>query len=534
MFNWFLQLGMSLINNLYFLSRMSVVRPTEQRISWQEKRRILTNLYGRGGLVVVCETGVVVHEAPPNSPTWNVEDYGVPTIISNLTELVISIVDFDTAEPHREYSITAECDYKVQKNYFHTFICEDDDGSDLLVGLSFANSEVARRVAEAVDQLTPGKLFKSEEKVRSLNKDAISQPSDFKHLGHIGSELPVQADPISGLSALEKQTGNGVSSVEVSTEEIGSSPQQNNIKPSPPQGKDISKANCSEQGTKIRKPHGLYNQAKRLMSSASQTKKPQKGARRVLEIGSPMEFKHVAHMGGENCFAPKNDDGHEDPFQMSGEFVIGDRKRSSSPEQVSGGEEMELKKSRVPMDISSPKDFKHVAHVSKDTAISAFLLTGQRDPFSIVNAIANSPSPPKQSFSPPTAPAPPNIPIAPEPPSLPTVQPPEPRKITSPPKIHFPPPPPQIHHSDFLREISAFKPSFLRHVSRTQKEPVRDPNSLQEVLKSSFENMRGKLQDFWRDSIVTTFAEQQDGDGEDEFDYPGVYLPEEVRNELEQ
>ena len=510
-----------------------MVRPAEQRISWQEKRRILTNLYGRGGLVVVCETGVVVHEAPPNSATWKVEDYGVPTIISNLTELVISIVDFDTAEPHREYSITAECDYKVQNNYFHTFICEDDDGSDLLVGLSFANSEVARRVAEAVDQLTPGKLFRSEEKVRSLNKDAISQPSDFKHLGHIGNDLPIQADPISGLSALEKQTRNSVSSLEVSTEVTGSSPLQNIIKPSPPQGKDISKANCSEQGTKTRKPHGLYNQAKRLMSSASQPKKSEKGVRRVIEIGSPQEFKHVAHMGGENCFAPRNDDGVEDPFQMSGEFAIVERKRSSSSEQASGGEELELK-SRAPKDISSPKDFKHVAHVSKDTAISAFLLTGKKDPFSIVNAIANSPSPPKQSFSPPTAPDPPKIPVAPEPPSLPTVQPTEPRKMTSPPKIAFPPPPPQMNHSDFLREISTFKPSLLRHVSKTQKEPVRDPNSLQEVLKSSFENMRSKLQYFWRDSIITTFTEQQDGDGEDEFDYPGVYLPEEVRNELEQ
>ena len=510
---------------------MSVLRPAEQRISWQEKRRILTNLYGRGGLVVVCETGVVVHEVPPNSANWKIEDYGVPTIISNLDELVISIVDFDTAEPHREYSITAECDYQVQKSYFHTFICEDDDGSDLLVGLSFANSEVARRVAEAVDQLTPGKLFKTEEKVRSLSKGAISQPSDFRHVGHIGNDLPVQADPISGLSALEQKTGNGVTSMEVSTPET-SSP-QSIIKPSPPQGKEISKGSPS-QGTKISKPHGLYSQAKRLMYSASPPKKSQKGVRRVIEIGSPKEFKHIAHMGGDDCFAPKNDDGVEDPFQMSGDFST-ERKRSSSSERPpSSEEEPESKKSRVPMDISSPKDFQHVAHVSKDTAISAFLLTGKRDPFSVITAIANSPSPPKPSSSPLKAASPPKIPVPPEPPTLPTAKPSEPRKVISPPKIAYPPPPPQMNHSDFLKEISSFKPSLLRHVSVSQKEPVKDPNSLQEVLKNSFENMRGKLQNFWRDSIITTFAEQHDGDDEDEFDYPGVYLPEEVRSELEQ
>lgn len=493
---------------------MSVLRPAEHRISWQEKKRILSNLYDRGGLIVVCETGVVVHEAPPNAASWKVEDYGVPTIISNLNELVISIVDFDTAEPHREYSITAECDYRVQKSHFHTFICEDDDGSDLLVGLSFANSEVARRVAEAVDQLTPGKLFKHSEKNKSLRKDNISQPSDFRHIAHVGSN-------ISG----DQQTGNGITSMEVSAQETGTSQQKQEVtKPSP------------SQGTKPRKqtpPHGLCTQAKRLLSGASVPKKSQKGVRRVIDIGSPMEFKHVAHMGSD-CFAPKNEDGVEDPFQMSGEYPVKERKRSSSSSEqlLSSGEEPELKKSRAPMEISSPQDFQHLAHVSKDTAISAFLLTGKKDPFSIVTAIANSSSPPKASSSPPKPSSPPKIPIPPEPPTLPNVQPPEPRRLISPPKISYPPAPPQMDHSEFLKEISAFKPSLLRHVSAPKKEPVKDPNSLQEILKHSFENMRGKLQDYWRESIVTTFTDQLDYD--DEFDYPGVYLPKEVRNQLEQ
>jgi len=501
---------------------MSVLRPAEQRISWQEKKRILGNLYGRGGLVVVCETGVVVHEAPPNSGSWKIEDYGVPTIISNLNELVISIVDFDTAEPHREYSITAECDYKVQKPHFHTFICEDDDGSDLLVGLSFANFEVAKHVAEAVDQLTPGKLFKlSEEKRRSLTKDEISQPSSFRHIAHIGNDLPTQADPIGGLSASEQQTGNGVAKIEASSGAVG---------PSPPQGKEIGKPSTSHE-TKIRSPsHGLYSQFKRLYS-ASPPKKSQKGVRRVIEISSPSEFKHVAHMGGDECFAPKNEDGIEDPFYMSGDFTstAAERKRSSSSDQqLSGGEEPESKKSRVPMEISSPHDFQHIAHVSKDTAISAFLLTGKKDPFSIVTAIANSSCSPKSSTSPPKPYTPPKIPVPPEPPNLP----PEPRRVTSPLKITYPPPPPKLDHSDFLKEISSFNPARLRHVTATQKEPAKDPNSLQEILKNSFENMRGKLQTYWRDSIITTFTDQHDGD--DEFDYPGVYLPEEIRNVLEQ
>ena len=505
---------------------MSVLRPAEHRISWQEKKRILSNLYDRGGLIVVCETGVVVHEAPPNSSNWKIEDFGVPTIISNLNELIISIVDFDTAEPHREYSITAECDYKVQESYFHTFICEDDDGADLLVGLSFANEEVARRVAEAVDQLTPGKLFK--DKRRSITKDSISQPSDFRHVAHVGSNQSTQGDP-------EQQTGNDVTKMEVET---GSSPKKS----------DITKPNPS-QGTKTRRqtpPHGLYNQAKRLLSGTSGSKKPNKGGRRVLDIGSPKQFTHVAHMGGDKCFAPKNEDGDDDPFQMSGDFsAVAERKRSKTPSSssepvLSSEEEPESKKSKVPMQISGPQDFQHIAHVSKDTAISAFLLTGKKDPFSIVTAIANSPSPPKGSSSPPkpsstppTIPrSPPKIPTPPPPPNLPNLQPLEPRKVTSPPRIAFPPPPPQMDHSKFLQEISAFKPSLLRHVSVPKKKPTNDPDSLQEVLKKSFENMRGKLQNYWRESIITTFTDQLDYD--DEFDFPGVYLPEDVRNKLEQ
>lgn len=518
------------------VKEMSVVRPPEHRISWQEKKRILSNLYGRGGLVVVCETGVIVHEAPPNSNSWRMEDYGVPTIISNLQELVISIVDFETAEPHREYSITAECDYRVQKDHFHTFICEDDDGSDLLVGLSFANSEVARRVAEAVDQLTPGKLFKlSENKRNSLTKDSISQPSDFRHVTHIGNDLPPQADPIGGLSAIEQQTGNGVTSMEVSTQ-IPGTPQQKN-EPSPPQGKEVCAASPPQE-TKVRRPtptHGLHAQAKRLLNSASSTKKSKKGVRRVIDISSPMEFKHVAHVG-DDCFAPKNEHGKDDPFQLSGDYTGAERKRSksSSPSDqlVSSGEEPESKKSRVPMEISSPKDFQHIAHVSKDTAISAFLLTGKKDPFSVITAIASSPPKPTSPPVPPVPSSPPKIPVPPEPPSLPKIQPSEPCKVFSPPKIAYPPPPPQMDHSEFLEEINSFNPSFLRHVSTTKKGPAKDPNSLQEILKKSLENMRGKLQGYWRESIITTFADQQDGD--DEFDYPGVYLPEEVRIQLEE
>ena len=503
---------------------MSVLRPAEHRVSWQEKKRILSKLYDRGGLIVVCETGVVVHEAPANSGDWKVEDFGVPTIISNLNELIISIVDFDTAEPHREYSITAECDYQVQKSYFHTFICEDDDGSDLLVGLSFANEEVARRVAEAVDQLTPGKLFKG--KRRSLTKDYISQPSDFRHIAHVGSNQSTLTDPELRMEV-----------------EMGSPP-------------NVTKSSPS-QGTKMRRqtpPHGLYTQAKRLLSGTSGSKKSEKGGRRVLDISSPMELKHVAHVGGDTCFAPKNEKGEDDPFQMSGDFsgAAAERKRSktssSSSEQVlSSEEEPESKKTKVPMKISGPQDFHHIAHVSKDTAISAFLLTGKKDPFSIVTAIANSSSPPRASSSPPKTPSsprktsassppippsPPKIPTPPEPLSLPNLKPVEPRKVTSPPKINFPPPPAQMDHSKFLQEISNFKPSLLRHVSVTKNEPLKDPNSLQEILKHSFENMRSKLQNYWQESIVTTFTDQLDCD--DEFDFPGVYLPKEILKQLEQ
>ena len=510
-----------------------MLRPAEERISWKEKRRILSNLYGRGGLVVVCETGVVVHEAPPDSNRWNIEDYGIPTIISNLDELIISIVDIDTAEPHREYSITLDADYKVQENYFHTFICEDDDGKDLLVGLSFANAEVARRIADAVDQLTPGKLFKlTDAQRKSLRKDDISQPADFKHVTHIGGDLPTHSDPIGGLSAIEQQASNGVADMEVNEQKKASPPQ-----PSPPQGSEVRSSPHQS-----RKPALLQSLKNAQRKKNGQPKKPRKGGRRVLEISSPMEFQHVAHMG-ENCFAPKNEDGNEDPFQMSDDFSTGAaaaaRKRSKTPSTSSeqllssgSGEEPEVKKSRVPMDISSPHDFQHVAHISKDTAISAFMLTGKKDPFSIVTAIANSPptsSPPKPANIPPAPPPPP------EPPKLPSEQPThcsESPKLKSP-KIKYPPAPPQLDSSEFLKEISTFNPALLRHVSMEgRKKPATDPNSLQEILKNSFENMRGRLQSMWRDSIITTFGDQLDGD--DEFDYPGVFLPQDILAELEQ
>ena len=512
-----------------------MLRPAEEKITWKDKRQILSKLYGRGGLVVVCETGVVVHEAPPDANRWSIEDYGIPTIISNLDELVISIADIDTAEPHREYSITLDADYKMQESYFHTFICEDDTGKDLLVGLSFANAEVARRIAEAVDQLTPGKLFKlTNEQRRSLNKNSISQPADFKHVSHIGDDLPTHSDPIVGLNALEQQVGNGAADIEVNEQKTVSPPQA--VRPSPPQGSEVKPS--PPQGLKSTPPNSLDKNLPR--KKITQSKKPHKGGRRVLEIGSPMEFQHVAHMG-ENCFAPKNEDGHEDPFQMSGDFSPGAsaaaRKRSKTPPSSfssGSGEEPETKKSCVPMDISSPHDFQHIAHVSKDTAISAFMLTGKKDPFSIISAIANSP--PSSSLPQPAAPpAPPPPPPPPEPPKLPSQQ--SPHRSESPklksPKIKYPPAPPQLDSNEFLKEISSFNPSLLRHVSVSgKKKPSADPNSLQEVLKNSFENMRGKLQSMWRDSIITTFGDQLDGD--DEFDYPGVFLPQDALVELEQ
>lgn len=83
----------------------------------------------------------------------------------------------------------------------------------------------------------------------------------------------------------------------------------------------------------------------------------------------------------------------------------------------------------------------------------------------------------------------------------------------------LPKPPPLKNHGQLLFEINTFKRNTLRHVERRTTEQTDDPNSLQSVLKSSLEKMRGRL-NMRNFSRVASVDQNGDVDGFEDFDGP--------------
>ena len=207
------------------------------------------------------------------------------------------------------------------------------------------------------------------------------------------------------------------------------------------------------------------------------------------------------------------------------------------------------KETRV-MEISAPKDFRHIAHVGSESSIGVLtsVITGQgsQEPGSPGKKTESESSskttksggltesgtkrsssfeelePAEVSSTTPT----PKLPPVPSPtrkrlPSE-TRIPPEP-KIG----LHLPEPPPLSDHEALLVEITTFDRTKLRRITaeeiaKTKNMPDSQERSvtLNSLLRSGLDKMRSKLQLTWQLSRMGSISSNGEEDGFDEFDFP--------------
>lgn len=201
------------------------------------------------------------------------------------------------------------------------------------------------------------------------------------------------------------------------------------------------------------------------------------------------------------------------------------------------------KKESQVMEISAPKDFRHVAHVGSESSIgvltSVMAGAGSQDDekkiesegSSRTNKSAPAEAGTKRSSSFEEAEVSSTTPA----PRVPPLRSPTRKRIPSetriPPEpkigLNLPEPPPLSDHEALLVEISTFDRTKLRRVTPEEMAKFKNmPDSqersitLHSLLKSGLDKMRSKLQLTWQSSRMGSISSSGEEDGFDEFDFP--------------
>ena len=93
--------------------------PRKKRLSPAERQQTIDKLYKEGGFVIVNETLVSVHRSGPEGHGWDTVDYGIPAVIATRDKLVMCIADANTGAVVHKFKIDSSSQYTALKDHFH-------------------------------------------------------------------------------------------------------------------------------------------------------------------------------------------------------------------------------------------------------------------------------------------------------------------------------------------------------------------------------------------------------------------------------
>ena len=245
----------------------------------------LASLMQNGGLIVIGETVVTLHEEAPDTQCWMTIGCGIPCLAAGEERLTVSVSGLDDGESLYEFHLSSRDKYKELDKHFHVLTTENPQrsGEEKTYGLNFAHEIVAERFIAAVTQLAPGERSNKpphfgEKATRLLPEESTDLPSLQGHNKH--SSLHVEeagALTASGRITSWLEESGGVDDQAVRL-------QQKN-----------------EAGAAMGECHQVefveeVDDGKRKMSASKRTKATEQLRERV-DISHPTYCKHVAHVG---------------------------------------------------------------------------------------------------------------------------------------------------------------------------------------------------------------------------------------------
>lgn len=143
----------------------------------------LASLMQNGGLIVIGETIVTLHEEGPDAQCWITIGYGIPCLAAGEDQLIVSVTGVDDGETLHEFRLSSRDDYKELDKHFHVLTAFGADiGEERTYGMTFAHEKVAERFFAAVKQLAPGEVTQlpprfSERSTKMVSVEATDLPS---------------------------------------------------------------------------------------------------------------------------------------------------------------------------------------------------------------------------------------------------------------------------------------------------------------------------------------------------------------------
>ena len=232
-------------------------------VSLEERQQAISTLCQDGGVVVVCETVVALHENDHGEQKWKVVEYGIPAVIGSRKRLVICIADVESGETVREIRIDSSSQYQAHKDHFHVFV-PSKESNQQCYGFSFVDVGVAKKVFSVIKQLAQfsGPNAKDESTPPSAKRQKMDKD----------------------LAQGESDNGLGDDWVVIEPEDM---PSESQVKSSGQAAEPENQQQViADEG--VDAPFGFGRKRKK-------EKEPH-----VLEISSPTDFKHVIHIGSES------------------------------------------------------------------------------------------------------------------------------------------------------------------------------------------------------------------------------------------
>ena len=432
------------------------------------RQDVISRLCNSGeGLAVLFETVATVYqsdspadetdgEAPVDN--WKVVGYGIPSIVATQTEVTLVIADFDEDLPGHEITITSSTQFMLLSDQFSVI----GEHNSTYYGICFADVAVAKKIASLIVQVLP-------------TAQCEGDGNAPKRLKLSSSSMEGESDPRADNEWVIVEREEVQDLVEESEEADGEEERD---------GEEDVDA-----------PH-LFSRKSQKRRSRSNSPRP--------PISEPSQFIHVSHVGMDTSVgeltrsmqAPVSSDQHTiQSHRESGTISVSSFTEvfSSGP---GGAAPPPPPPAPGPTKIAGAKPLPGMS--LQDELLKGVTLKATHASDSDSSGFAGS--------------------IAEE----------LKRGITLRPVgtlgKPLPKPPPASDRTQLLFEIHTFRRNTLRHVETKSKNMTDyqndDPNSLQTLLRSRLEKMRGKLS-MRNFSRVGSVNGEGDEDGfEDEFDGP--------------
>ena len=238
----------------------------------------LASLMQNGGLIVIGETVITLHEQVTDKHSWMTIGYGIPCLAASEEQLVVSVTGIDDGETLYEFRLSSRECYKEVDHHFHvlTATAKDSD-EDKTYGMTFAHELVAERFLAAVKQLAPNE-------VKSSNRP---------HFGHGQQLVSIEA---TDLPSLHSDSGRYQA---FSVEEAGALTASGRFKS---EMEEESVATMDDQAVQLQqeKVGGAETADQGLEEVDKPNLEQQKETLRDrVDISHPTSCKHVAHVGSD-------------------------------------------------------------------------------------------------------------------------------------------------------------------------------------------------------------------------------------------